>query len=177
MEPEDYQHKMQEQYEATAKFRSDEGEVRMRQEFYPMDAAANFKREHFPADPFDDGVLVDASYLDVADLAAIFKAGKTLREEGYEAFYHGLINFKQSQDEKWEAVVKVNPLYLDAKRQRMLEITELFSDFYFGNCEDFVQKWNEILGMNDPQLVEMLRQVEEVLGLTPREMKVMEITE
>ncbi|MEG4484839.1 hypothetical protein [Microcoleus sp. D2_18a_B4] len=143
-----------------------------------MDAeyfAANFKKEHWPADPFETGIMTDASYLDIADLAAIFKAGKALQEEGNEAFYHGLINFKRSQDENWEAVVKVNPLYLDARRQRMLEISELLSDFYFGNCEDFAQKWNEILDMNDPQLAEMLRQVEEVLGLTPREMKIMEV--
>lgn len=143
-----------------------------------MDAeyfAANFKKKYWPADPFETGIFTDASYLDVADLAAIFKAGKALREEGNEAFYHGFINFKQSQDERWEAVVKVNPLYLDARRQRMLEISELLSDFYFGKCDDFAQKWNEILDMNDPQLVEMLRQVEEVLGLTPREMKVMEV--
>lgn len=145
-----------------------------------MDAeyfAANFKKEHWPADPFETGVLTDASYLDVSDLAAIFKAGKALREEGNEVFYHGLIVFNQSQDEKRKAVVKVNPLYLDAKRQRMLEITELLSDFYFGNCDDFAEKWNEILAMNDPQLAEMLRQVEEVLGLTPREMKIMEVIE
>lgn len=177
MEPEDYQHKMQQQYETTAKFRPDEGEVRMRQEFYPMDAAAEFKREYFPADPFDDGVLVDASYLDVADLVAIFKAGKALRDEGNETFYHGLILFKQSQDEKWEALVKVNPLYMDAKRQRAIEISELLSDFCFGSYADFAEKWSEILSMGDPQLAEMLRQVEESLGLSDREMKAMEVTE
>lgn len=143
-----------------------------------MDAeyfAANFKREHWPADPFDTGILTDASYLDVADLVAIFKAGKTLRAEGNEAFYHGLIFFERSQEDRWKALVKVNPLYLDAKRQRMLEISELLSNFYFGDCAEFAEKWNEIFGMGDSQLVEMLRQVEEALGLTPREMKVMEV--
>ena len=156
MNPDEYQQQMQRQYDIT-------------------EAAAKFKQVFWPADPFETGIMTDASYLDIPDLAAIFKAGRALREEGNEAFYHGFINFKRSQDEKWEAVVKVNPLYLDARRQRMLEISELLSDFYFGNCDDFAQKWNEILDMNDPQLVEMLRQVEEVLGLTPREMKVMEV--
>ena len=142
---------------------------------YANEAAANFRREHFPADPFEDGILVDASYLDVADLAAVFKAGKALSDEGNETFYHGLILFKRSQDEKWKALVKVNPLYVDAKRQRAIKISELLSDFYFGNNADFLEKWNEILDMGDSQLTEMLRQVEEVLKLTPRETKVMEV--
>jgi hypothetical protein len=139
---------------------------------YANEAEAKFKKEHWPADPFDTGIMLDASYLDVADLAAIYKAGKILRDEGNDFLSHGLIRFKRSQDEKWEPAVKVNPLYLDARRQRTIEISELLYNFYWGKCCAFAQKRQEILNMGDIQLVEMVRQIEEALGLTAAELEV-----
>ena len=139
---------------------------------YADEAAAKFKKEFWPADPFDTGIMLDASYLDIADLAVVYKAGKVLRDKGDDYLSHGLIAFEQSLDKKWKPVVKVNPLYLDGKRQRMIEISEIFYNFYWGDCATFAKKRQEILNMGDDQLVEMVRQVEEALNLTAAELEV-----
>jgi len=174
-----YQRQMQAQYETTAKYRPDESEVRMRREFYPVDAAARFKHQHWPADPFETGMLIDASYLDVADLAAIFKAGKALEVEGNQGFASELVvqknGVKGSYD--WCTSVRVNPLYIDRKRQQVAEICDLLQAFYWGSCESFKVKRQEILEMGDAQLIEMVRQVEESLDLSDRELKIMEVME
>lgn len=173
MEPEEYQQKMHEQYETTAKFRVDESEVRLRQEFYDVDAATEFKQTYWPADPFD-GVLVDANYLDMADLVTLYKAMQALKNQGNQVFASLLIAFEQSQRNDWKAIARVNPLWLDLKKQRNLEICELLQDFYFGSNEEFLEKRQEILQSEDKQLLEMLGQVEEALELTDVEMEVME---
>lgn len=172
---ENYQRQMQEQYEATAKYRPDESEVTMRRESYPADAAAEFKREHWPADPFETGIFVDAAYLDVADLAKLYKARKVLIDAGHDGLAKDLIKYRCSQERTWSPIVKVNPLYVDARRQRVCEIADLLNAFYFEDCAIFAKLYQSIQAMGDPQLDEMLRQVEEALGLTPREMKVMEV--
>lgn len=170
---ENYQRQMQEQYETTAKYRPDESEVRMRREFYPVDAVAEFKREYWPADPFD-GCLVDANYLDVAELTNIYKAAAALKAQNKQVFAENSIQHWKSPQFSHQLVVRVNHLYIDAKRQRTLEIGELLHEFYFGTCESFTAKRQEILDMGDVQLLEFVQQVEESLGLTERELKVME---
>lgn len=158
--------------ETTAKYRPDESEARMRQEFYSVDAAAEFKREFWPADPFD-GCLVDANYLDVADLANIYKAAAALKAQDNQVFAKDSIQHWKSPQFRHQLVVRVNHLYLDAKRQRTLEIGELLHEFYFGTCESFTAKRQEIFDMGDAQLIEDVRQVEENLDLSDRELEVM----
>lgn len=174
---ENYQRQMQKQYEVTAKYRPDESEVRMRREFYSVDAATEFKRQYWPADPFD-GVFVGADYLDIPDLVAIHKAAQALKSQGNEVLAGDLLFWKQGQggtEYDWEAMVCVNRLWLDAKRQRNQEICNLLYEFFWGNCGSFTEKRQEILEMGDAQLTEDVRQVEESLGLTERELKVMEV--
>lgn len=146
-----------------------------------MDAeyfAANFKKEHWPADPFETGVLTDATYLDIPDLVAIHKAAKALEAEGNEVFASELVVQKNgSNNYDWRTEVRVNPLYLDRKRQQTAEICELLQAFYWGTCEGFKVKRQEIVDMGDDQLLEFVRQVDEALGLTFQKAKVMEIIE
>lgn len=136
---------------------------------YANEAAANFKREHFPADPFDDGVLVDAAYLNIPDLVAIYKAAKTLERQGNAAFVNTLI---LSRGEGKTEMVRVNPLWVDASRQRKLEICKLLDTFYWGTSSTFAEKGQEIIEMGDAQLLEYLQQVGESLDLTARELEV-----
>lgn len=155
MNPDEYQRTMQQQYDATAQF----------------------KRDNWPAD--FDGILVDATYLDIPDLVAIHKAAKALEAQGNEAFASELVvqknGVKGSYD--WSTSVRVNPLYLDRKRQQTAEICELLQAFYWGTCKGFKAKRQEIVDMGDAQLQEFVRQVDEALGLTFEEAKVMEIIE
>lgn len=174
---ENYQRQMQKQYEATAKYCPDKSEARMRRESYSVDAAAEFKRENWPADPFREGIFVDAAYLDVADLAKLYKARKVLIDAGHDDLAKDLIKYRCSQERTWSPIVKVNPLYVDAHRQRVCEIGDLLNAFYFEDCAVFAKLYQSIQAMGDPQLDEMLRQVEESLGLSEREMKVMEVME
>lgn len=161
--------------ETSAKYRPDESEVRMRREPCPVDAAAEFKREHWPADPFETGIFVDAAYLDVTDLAKLYKARKVLLDAGHDNFAKDLIKYRCSQERTWSPIVKVNPVYVDTRRQRVCEISDLLNAFYFEDCAIFAKLYQSIQSMSDPQLDEMLRQVEEALRLTPREMKIMEV--
>lgn len=143
------------------------------QALYANEAEAKFKKEFWPADPFDTGILIDATYLEVDDLAVIYKAAKKLRDEGNDFLSHDLIMFKRSQKGKWEPTVKVNPLYFDGKRQRMIEISQLFYRFFWEDCASFLAYREKVLGAGDPQLEQMVRQVEEALGLTKEELEVM----
>lgn len=137
---------------------------------YANEAAANFKREYFPADPFDDGVLVDAAYLDIKDLTAIYRAVKALEREGHQPFVNCLI---LSRDNAHLApMVRVNPLFIDACRQRKIEVCELLQGFFYGTCRSFADKRQQIVDMGDAQLLEYLTQVEEALNLTPEQMEV-----
>lgn len=153
--------------ETTAKYRSDESEVRMLREFYSVEAVAQFKKDFWPADPFD-GCLADSHYLDVPDLVTLYRAAAALKSQGNEVFAKDLIQHWKND----QLVVKINHLYLDAKRQRILEVDQLLQQFFYGDCESFKTKRQEIMDMGDAQLVEFVRQVEESLELTPREMKV-----
>ncbi|MEG4010361.1 hypothetical protein QUA41_30700, partial [Microcoleus sp. Pol11C1] len=137
---------------------------------YADEAASKFKREYFPADPFDDGILVDAAWLDIADLAAIYKAAKTLENQGNEAFVKCLILSREHAH--LSPLVRVNPLFVDANRQRKIEVCSLLWSFYWGDCGEFAEKRAEILEMKDPQLAEYLQQAEEALNLTAAEMEV-----
>lgn len=135
------------------------------------EAAANFKREHFPADPFETGVLIDAMRLDIPDLVAIHKAAKALERQGNKALAEGLIvRYAKPMDIR----VRVNPLFLAATKQRKIEIWELLYCFFYEPTRAFAEKRQKILEMNNPQLLEMLRQVEESLELTAAELEVME---
>lgn len=139
------------------------------------DAAANFKADYWPADPFN-GVFVDASYLDAADLVTLHKAAKALETQGNQVFAQDLVvqknGVKGSYD--WFTSVRVNPLWLDRRRQQVAEICELLNSFYWGTNSNFLAKRQEILETEDDQLIEMLRQVEENLDLSDRELEVME---
>lgn len=174
---ENYQRKMQEQYETPAKHHPDKSEARMRRESYPAVAVAEFKRENWPADPFETGIFVDAAYLDVADLAKLYRAQKVLIDAGHDAFAKDLIKCRCSQEKTWSPIVKINPLYVDTRRQRVCEISDLLNAFYFEDFAIFAKLYQNIRAMGDLQLDEMLRQVEEALGLSEREMKAMEVME
>lgn len=131
----------------------------------------NFKREFFPADPSKDGVLVDAANLDIPDLVTIFRASKSLETEGHRV--NTLIVRRDSAS--LTPLVRVNPLFVDRRRQQKIEVCELLQKFFYGDCGSFSAKWQEILDMGDAQLLELLRQAEEALGLSERELEVMEI--
>lgn len=174
MNSDEYQQQMKEQYEATAKYNPDESEVKIQQE--PSgDAAAEFKREFWPADPFETGVFVDAANLGIPELVAIFRATKNLEAGGHQPFVNALILPRSKSN--LTPMVRVNPLFVDACRQRKIEVCELLQEFFYGDCQTFEAKWQEIFDTDDAQLYEYLRQVEESLGLSDRELKVMEVTE
>lgn len=141
-----------------------------------MDAeyfAANFKRVFFPADPFEDGVVFDASNLDICDLVPIYRATKSLEAGGHQPLVNTLILSRDNAN--LAPLVRVNPLFVDRRRQQKIEICELLHEFFYGDSQSFKAKRQEIIDMGDAQLLEFVRQVEEALGLTPREMKVMEV--
>jgi hypothetical protein len=105
---------------------------------------------------------------------AIHKAAVALKALGNEVFASDFLFWKNDggTEYDWEAMVRVNHLWLDARKQRNQEICNLLYDFFWGNCESFTVKRQEILKMEDAQLVEMVRQVEEALELTAAEMEV-----
>lgn len=140
---------------------------------YANEALANFKRVFFPADPSKDGVLVDAANLDIPDLVAIYRASKNLEAGGHRV--NTLIVSRGAAN--LTPLVRVNPLFVDRRRQQKIQVCELLQEFFYGDCQTFAQKHQQIMGMGDAQLEEFVRQVEESLGLTPREMKVMEVVD
>lgn len=137
---------------------------------YANEAAANFRREHFPADPFEDGVLVDASYLAINDLVAIYRASKALDDGGHQPFVNHLVLPRNGV--RLPPMVRVNPLFMDACRQRKTKACELLHEFFYGTDKTFAEKRAQVIEMDDPQLLEYLRQVEEALELTPAEIEV-----
>ncbi len=138
---------------------------------YADEAAANFKREFFPADPSKDGVWVDAANLDIPELVAIYRASKNLEAGGH--LRKSLIVPRDAAN--LTPLVRVNPVFVDRRRQQKNEMCKLLHEFFYGDCKTFAAKHQEIMGMGDSQLEEFVRQVEESLGLTPRVMKVMEV--
>lgn len=133
-------------------------------------AANQFKKDYWPAD--FDGIFIDANYLDVADLVALHKAASALKRQGNQVFAQDLITYRQSQEQEWSVVVRVNARYMEEKRQRNLQICELLQEFYLGDCKSYAVKRQEIMVNGDAQLHEMLRQAEETLDLTPEELAV-----
>lgn len=141
-----------------------------------MDAeyfAANFKRIFFPADPFETGTLVDAANLDIPELVAIYRAIKNLEAGGHQPFVNTLILPRSHAN--LTPMVRVNPLFVDRRRQQKIEVCELLHEFFYGDCRTFKDKRQEIVDMGDAQLLEFVRQMEESLGLSERKMKVMEV--
>lgn len=134
------------------------------------DQAANFKREFYPADPFQDGELMDAAYLDPKYLVKIYRAAKNLEAQGHQPFTNNLIISREKVN--LTPLVRVNPLFVDRCRQQKIEVCELLSEFFWGTGKTFAEKRKEIMDMSDPQLLEYVQQVEESLEITPREMEV-----
>ena len=130
------------------------------QALYNNTAAAIFKQQYFPADPFD-GELIDAAFLEIAELAAVFKAAKALVDEGNAAFIENLIHFRGPYT---TPAVRVNSLWLDALRQRKATICEYVRSTCFDNLKEMLWYEQKIENMNDPQLSEYLRQAQEALA-------------
>ena len=130
------------------------------QAIYNHTAAGILKQQYFPADPFE-GELIDAAFLEIAELVNIFKAAKALEDEGNGAFVENLIHFKYTTP-----AVRVNSLWLDALRQRKAKICEYLQKacFEFDSVEEVVFYEQEIADINDPQLTEYFRQAQEALA-------------
>ncbi|MEG4149534.1 hypothetical protein [Microcoleus sp. Pol12B5] len=137
--------------------------------------ATNFKRVFFPADPFEDGVFFDATNLDICELVPIYRAAKNLEAGGHQALINSLILSRNNANVA--PLVRVNPLFVDRRRQQKIEICQLLQEFFYGDSKSFKAKRQEILDMGDVQLLEFVQQVEESLGLTERKLKVMEVVD
>jgi hypothetical protein len=136
--------------------------------------AVHFKRVFFPADPSKEGVLVDAANLDVLELVAIFRAAKNLEPKHLPAV-NNLILPRSAAN--LTPLVRVNPQFVDCRRQQKIKVCELLHEFFYGDCASFAAKWQEIVDMGDAQLLKFLQQVEEALGFPERELKIMEAKE
>jgi hypothetical protein len=136
---------------------------RKMQAFYAEDAAAKFKQEFWPADPFSE-VLVNAADLDIKDLVQVYKAAGLLHNQGNEVFLNSLIVHRGHLN--LPPMVRVNPLWIDARRQRRLQICNLLYSWYWEISEAFQKKLQEIVEADDPQLIEYVRQVEEALNVS-----------
>ncbi|MEG5173238.1 hypothetical protein [Microcoleus sp. B3-D7] len=102
----------------------------------------------------------DATNLHIPDLVAILRVSKSLEAGGRQPLVNTLIVSGNADD--LTPPVRVN---------------ELIHEFFYGNCKSFAAKWQEIVNMGDAELLEFLRQAEEALGLSERELKVMEVKE
>jgi hypothetical protein len=133
------------------------------QELYAEDAAAKFKERFWPADPYETGVLVNAADLAIDELVKVYAAAEVLHDRGDEAFLNSLILHRDHLNSP--PMVRVNPLWIDARRQRRLRIVSLLYSWYWETSEAFKIKFQEIVEAGDQQLLEDLRQVEEALTL------------
>jgi len=140
---------------------------------YANEAVAHFKRVFFPADPSEEGVLVDAANLNVLELVAIFRAAKNLEPGKHLPSVNTLIVSRSAAN--LTPLVRVNPQFVDHRRQQKIKVCELLQEFFYGDCASFAAKWQEIVDMGDVQLLAFLSQAEEALGLSERELKVMEV--
>jgi len=132
---------------------------RKMQALYAEDAAAKFKQEFWPADPFETGVLVNSSDLSIEELVTIYKAAEVLHSQGNEAFLNCLILNRDHLS--FPPMVRVNPLWVDARRQRSVQISNLLHSWYWETSQAFEATLKVILETGDPQLIEYVRQVEE----------------
>jgi len=127
------------------------------------DAAAKFQEEFCPADPSETGVLVDSSDLSIEELVTIYKAAEILHSQGNEAFLNCLIVNRDHLN--LPPLVRVNPLWVDVRRQRRLQICNLLYGWYWETSEAFEEKLQEIVKGGDQQLLEDVHQVEDALKL------------
>lgn len=134
---------------------------RKMQALYAEDAAAKFKQDFWPADPFETGVLVEAKNLAISELVAIYKAAKVLEDQGNEAFVNSLILYRGCLN--LMPLIRVNPVWFDACRQRKIQICNLLHSFYWESSRVFEARLYEILDAGDLQLLEYVRQAEEAL--------------
>lgn len=169
MEPEDKT--ITHQHEVEALF----VEKREVETLYADEAVAHFKRVFFPADPSEESVLVDAANLDVLDLVAIFRAAKNLEPGKHSPFVNTLILPRSAAN--LTPLVRVNPQFVDRRRQQKIKVCELLHEFFYGDCASFATKWQEIVDMGDAQLLKFLQQAEEALGLPETELKVIKVKE
>lgn len=135
---------------------------RKMQALHHADSVTIFKQQYFPADPFDAGVLVNAADLDSAELATVFQAVKALENEGNAAFANSLILYRHGN---LTTMIRVNPLWVDARRQRSVQICELLHCFYW-ETNIFEERLREIVEAGDPQLLEYVQQIEEALNVS-----------
>jgi hypothetical protein len=137
---------------------------RKMQTFYAEDVAAKFKEQFWPADPYETGVLVDAADLAIDELVKVYAAAELLHERGDEVFLNSLILHHDHLN--LPPLVQVNPLWIDARRQRRLQICNLLYSWYWEISEAFQKKLQKIVEADDPQLIEYVRQAEEALGVS-----------
>lgn len=129
------------------------------QAIYNNVAADIFKQQYYPADPFH-GELIDAAFLEVDELVAVFKAAKALVDEGKAAFTKNLIHYRGSHT---TPAVRVNSLWLKALRIRKGKICAYVEASCFNNRFEVQWYKQKIEHMNEPQLLEYLHQAQEVL--------------
>lgn len=139
-----YQHKMYEAYRSSIR------------NIYNHAAATVFKKQYFPADPFE-GELIDAAFLEIPDLVAIFEAAKALENEGNSAFVDNLIHYRD-RGQYVTPAVRVNYLYLEKLRQRKAKICKYLQKA----CSEVD---SAIEYADDAQLSEYLRQAQECLAI------------
>jgi len=137
---------------------------RKMQALHAEDAAAKFKQEFWPADPFETGVIVNSSDLSIEELVTIYKAVEVLHSQGNEAFLNCLILNRDHFN--FPPMVRVNPLWVDARRQRTVQISNLLHSWYWETSQAFEAALQEIVEAEDPQLLEYVRQVEEALNVS-----------
>jgi len=127
------------------------------------DAATNFKRDFFPADPFD-GVLVNAADLHINELVLIYRAAEKLEAEGNAPFLNNLIMHRDHAC--LPPLVRVNPLWVDARKQRTIQVCELLYSWYYETRDTFDANLFKIVKTGDPQLLKYVQQVEETLNVS-----------
>jgi hypothetical protein len=137
---------------------------RKMQALYAEDAAAKFKQEFWPADPFETGVVVNSSDLSIEELVQIYKAVEFLHSQGNEAFLNSLILHRGHLN--LPPMVRINPLWVDARRQRTVQVSNLLHSWHWETSQSFEKELQEIVGAGDPQLIEYVRQVEEALNVS-----------
>lgn len=135
---------------------------RKMQAFYAEDAAAKFKQEFWPADPFDTGVLVNVADLDVLEIVAVCQGAKALQDGDYGEDFP-LIRYSHNLKGGWSAEVYVNPLWVQSRQQRNLTMIELLHSYFCGDNNFFEERLQEIKDARDPQLIKYVRQAEEAL--------------
>lgn len=147
----EYQNQMNNAYRQRNTFRS-----------YDRVAATIFKEQYKPADPFD-GVLIPAEFLEISELAAVFKAAVALEDKGYAEFIPELIKRRQDYP---TPLIRVDLSWLNSLRQNKYLICQYLQKccFEFDSVEAVHFFEQEIKDLNDSQLNEYLSQAQEALA-------------